>query len=252
MICPTAGVAAAVHTRFPGLATEVMPYALTVPGDYLTAAELAADRAALTTCAGWEEDLPVAVLAGGWWPHKDPATVIRTFALARTRWGLVAAGHPLDPRLLAPLRGHSRVRLHVVNRDLALAEMRRLYTAADVAIIKIDAERAEAATTVGLEPHLDRLRPDAELVIEVSPRLLRRQGRNLAEVTGPLTRRVWHPYLLPNDYQASSSAGGTPPASAAPAAGSSPERPAGPDTTGYTAAIVTAVERGTTFTLNGW
>jgi FkbM family methyltransferase len=68
-------------------------------------------------------------------------------------------------------------------------------------IIKIDAEGAEAAIISGLAPHLHQLRPDAELVIEVSARLLRRQGLVPGEITGPLTAHGWHPYLIANDYR---------------------------------------------------
>lgn len=82
-----------------------------------------------------------------------------------------------------------------------------LLTAQELAaarIIKIDVEGAEAAAVAGLADHLDRLHPDAELVIEVSWRLLRRQGRSVEEVTGPLIAAGFHPYLLANDYRARS------------------------------------------------
>lgn len=71
-------------------------------------------------------------------------------------------------------------------------------------VIKIDVEGAEAAAVTGLVPQLGLLRHDTELVIEVSPRLLRRQGRDLAEITEPLALHRWTPYLLANDYSAAS------------------------------------------------
>lgn len=49
-------------------------------------------------------------------------------------------------------------------------------------VIKIDVEGAEAALMHGLAPALDRLRADAELVIEVTPRLLAKQGQDVEEV----------------------------------------------------------------------
>ncbi|MGI5201383.1 hypothetical protein ACQEU6_07315 [Spirillospora sp. CA-108201] len=42
------------------------------------------------------------------------------------------------------------------------------------------------------------------LAIEVSWRLLRRQGRSVEEVTGPLLAAGFNPYLLTNDYRARS------------------------------------------------
>ncbi|TMR27490.1 hypothetical protein [Actinomadura geliboluensis] len=65
-------------------------------------------------------------------------------------------------------------------------------------------EGVEAAAVAGLAGHLDLLRPDAELVVEVSWRLLRRQGRRVEEVTGPLIAAGFHAYLLANDYRARS------------------------------------------------
>ncbi|MGD0559276.1 MAG: FkbM family methyltransferase [Streptosporangiaceae bacterium] len=71
-------------------------------------------------------------------------------------------------------------------------------------IIKIDVEGAEAAVIDGLAPHLNLLRPDADLIIEVSPRLLRRQDRAVTDITGTLSGYGWHPYLITNNYDARS------------------------------------------------
>jgi glycosyltransferase involved in cell wall biosynthesis len=132
LICTTSAVAGDVTARFPGLGTVTMPYALTAPGDYLSAAERDAARAALIN---GRETGPVAVLAGGWWPHKDPQTVIEAFTLVRSRWRLLAAGHPLDPRLLTMLARNPLVHVQAEDRDLQPDEMRRLYAAADATII---------------------------------------------------------------------------------------------------------------------
>lgn len=71
-------------------------------------------------------------------------------------------------------------------------------------MIKIDAEGAEAAVIRGLAPMLNELHPSAELVIEVTPRLLAKQGLTPSDVTGPLTRAGFHAYRLDNDYAAGS------------------------------------------------
>ena len=135
LICPTSAVAGDVTARFAGLRTVTMPYALTAPGDYLSAAERHAARAALMTGQGATGQYPIAVLAGGWWPHKDPLTVIEAFTLVRSRWRLLVAGHPLEPGLLTLLRQNPLVHVRAEDRDLQPDEMRRLYAAADVTII---------------------------------------------------------------------------------------------------------------------
>ncbi|MEU9246925.1 FkbM family methyltransferase [Streptomyces sp. NPDC048385] len=67
-------------------------------------------------------------------------------------------------------------------------------------IVKIDVEGAEAAVVEGLSPVLGRLRPDAELVIEVCPQRLHDQGRHVDEIIDPLLRHGFHLYRLTNDY----------------------------------------------------
>lgn len=65
-------------------------------------------------------------------------------------------------------------------------------------------EGGEAAAVRGLAPVLGRLRHDAELVIEVAPRLLAKQGQAVDDVLGPLREHGFHVYRLPNDYAAAS------------------------------------------------
>ncbi|MET7312950.1 FkbM family methyltransferase [Streptomyces sp. NPDC005571] len=71
-------------------------------------------------------------------------------------------------------------------------------------LIKIDVEGAEAAVVRGLTPVLDRLRPDAELVIEVGPERLAKQGDSVRNVIDPLLQRGFHLYRLDNHYDPSS------------------------------------------------
>ncbi|MFC7263063.1 FkbM family methyltransferase [Streptomyces lutosisoli] len=67
-------------------------------------------------------------------------------------------------------------------------------------LIKIDVEGAEAAVVRGLTPTLDRLPPDAEVVIEVSPGRLAKQGDSVADVISPLLQRGFHLYRIDNEY----------------------------------------------------
>jgi FkbM family methyltransferase len=83
---------------------------------------------------------------------------------------------------------------------LPLTEILHPDELAQARLVKIDVEGAEASLMHGLAPALDQLRPDAELVIEVTPRLLAKQGQTVEEVLGPLRERGFHLYRLANDY----------------------------------------------------
>lgn len=67
-------------------------------------------------------------------------------------------------------------------------------------IIKIDVEGAEAAAIRGLLPALTYLRDDAEIAVEVTPRLLAEQGESAAEMIDTLREHGFHAYALTNDY----------------------------------------------------
>ncbi|WP_406285926.1 FkbM family methyltransferase [Streptomyces sp. NBC_00209] len=67
-------------------------------------------------------------------------------------------------------------------------------------IIKIDVEGAEAAAVRGLLPALTHLPDDAELVVEVTPRLLAKQGESATGIIDVLSENGFHAYTLTNDY----------------------------------------------------
>jgi FkbM family methyltransferase len=67
-------------------------------------------------------------------------------------------------------------------------------------LIKMDVEGGEAAAINGIADSLDRLRPDAEIVIEVTPRIITDAGHKVDEVINPLVRAGFHVYRIPNDY----------------------------------------------------
>lgn len=71
-------------------------------------------------------------------------------------------------------------------------------------VIKIDVEGAEGAVVRGLAPVLDRLRPDAELTVEVTPHRMAELGDSVEELLDTFERRGFHTYRLVNDYDASS------------------------------------------------
>ncbi|MFG1921073.1 hypothetical protein [Cryptosporangium sp. NPDC048952] len=129
LLCPTPGVRDAFITAFPGMTSMVMPFALTAPTDYMSDNERRAARAALPG------ETPVAVLIGGWWPHKDPATVIDAFRKTDRPWQVIVAGTPVDPTLLAHWDHMTHLTVTVHARDVESDELRRLYAAADVTIV---------------------------------------------------------------------------------------------------------------------
>jgi hypothetical protein len=67
-------------------------------------------------------------------------------------------------------------------------------------VLKIDVEGAEASVVWGLAPVLGRLRSDAELVIEVTPRLLASQGMAVSDVVRPLEAQGFKVYELANHF----------------------------------------------------
>ncbi|WP_322984409.1 FkbM family methyltransferase [Streptomyces sp. S584] len=67
-------------------------------------------------------------------------------------------------------------------------------------IIKIDVEGAEAAVIRGLLPVLPRLPDGAELVVEVTPKLLTKQGESTIGIVNTLREHGFHVYTLTNDY----------------------------------------------------
>ncbi|KUH36529.1 MULTISPECIES: FkbM family methyltransferase [Streptomyces] len=91
--------------------------------------------------------------------------------------------------------------------EVPTASLADLVSRADLAtarVIKIDVEGAESAAVRGLTPVLPHLRDDAELVIEVTPRLLTKQGESAAALIATLREHGFHPYTLTNDYDPAS------------------------------------------------
>jgi FkbM family methyltransferase len=71
-------------------------------------------------------------------------------------------------------------------------------------VIKIDVEGAEGAVVRGLRPVFERLLPDAEVVIEVTPVRMRALGDSATELLTTFTDHGFHAYRLANDYDSGS------------------------------------------------
>lgn len=71
-------------------------------------------------------------------------------------------------------------------------------------VVKVDVEGAEGRVVRGLATLLDRLRPDAEIVVEVTPDRMRRIGDDVDELLTIMRESGFHTYRLPTDYRARS------------------------------------------------
>jgi hypothetical protein len=78
-------------------------------------------------------------------------------------------------------------------------------------LIKIDVEGAEALVVDGLRELLPRARPDLEILIEISPERLAKQKRRPEDILAVLAEAGFRPYLLENDYSATSMLSGARP-----------------------------------------
>jgi FkbM family methyltransferase len=71
-------------------------------------------------------------------------------------------------------------------------------------LIKIDVEGAEWRVICGMESMFNVCRPDLELMIELSPPMLRAQGRTSRDVFDLFERWGFHAYWMENSYSATS------------------------------------------------
>ncbi|MFD9789669.1 FkbM family methyltransferase [Streptomyces sp. NPDC059070] len=71
---------------------------------------------------------------------------------------------------------------------------------ANARVIKIDVEGAEGSVVRGLAPMLSKLRPDAEITVEVTPQRMQQLGDDVAELLATMQAHGFHTYRLANDY----------------------------------------------------
>ncbi|MEU1118791.1 MULTISPECIES: FkbM family methyltransferase [unclassified Streptomyces] len=85
-----------------------------------------------------------------------------------------------------------------------LPELLRPDELAGARVIKIDVEGAEGGVIRGLAPALDRLRPDVEIAVEVTPDRMAQLGDSADELMTTMREAGFHPYRLVNEYAADS------------------------------------------------
>lgn len=85
-------------------------------------------------------------------------------------------------------------------RGVPLSEILRPGEAERARLIKIDVEGAEGQVVDGMVPLLDVGPEDLEVIVEIGPRRLRKQGRRAEEILGLFSARGFHAYRIENDY----------------------------------------------------
>ncbi|MGW6743080.1 FkbM family methyltransferase [Streptomyces sp. NPDC055025] len=68
-------------------------------------------------------------------------------------------------------------------------------------VIKIDVEGAEGSVVRGMAPMLDKLRPDAEITVEVTPERMAQLGDSAEELLTTMRDHGFNVYRLANDYR---------------------------------------------------
>ena len=75
---------------------------------------------------------------------------------------------------------------------------------ANARVVKVDVEGAEGSVVRGMAPLLERLRPDAEVTVEVTPDRMEQLGDSVAELLDTMRGAGFHVYRLANEYAAAS------------------------------------------------
>lgn len=130
-LCPTAAVERELRNGGFFGTTNVQPFAMRDPRQYIGEEERRVARQYFNVSTGET----VICLVGGWWAGKDIETVARALTLITSRLHIVIAGYPVDETLLQEMLKVSPSRFTVWNRGLGSEELRRVYAAADASIV---------------------------------------------------------------------------------------------------------------------
>lgn len=111
---------------------------------------------------------------------------------------VLASSHNMGANSIVPYDGPAESSFEAQARPLP--ELLEPQEIARARVIKIDVEGAEGAVVQGLAPVLDRLRPDAEIAVEVTPERMARLGYSVDDLLETLRKAGFHMYRLLNDY----------------------------------------------------
>ncbi|MBW5423016.1 FkbM family methyltransferase [Streptomyces sp. BG9H] len=111
---------------------------------------------------------------------------------------ILASSHNMGANSIVPYEGPAESTFEA--RALPLPELLEADEIARARVIKIDVEGAEGGVVRGLEPVLDRLRPDVEIAVEVTPERMAQLGDSADELLATMREHGFHSYRLANDY----------------------------------------------------
>ncbi|MEU9333093.1 FkbM family methyltransferase [Streptomyces sp. NPDC048290] len=111
---------------------------------------------------------------------------------------VLASSHNMGANSIVPYDGPAESSF-----EIDASPLPDILTSAEITkarVIKIDVEGAEGSVVRGMAPVLDRLRPDAEISVEVTPERMAQLGESVDELLGTMTAAGFHVYRLVNDY----------------------------------------------------
>lgn len=112
---------------------------------------------------------------------------------------VLASSHNMGANSIVPYDGPAESSFEMAARPLPeILDEDELATAR---VIKIDVEGAEGGVMRGLAPALGRLRPDAEIAVEVTPDRMSQLGDSIDELMETMARHGFCTYRLPTDYR---------------------------------------------------
>ncbi|WP_028648764.1 hypothetical protein [Nocardiopsis sp. CNT312] len=196
-VCPTAAVGNQIRALFPNLVTTVHPFALAETDERITADERPQARRDL----GLPDNTPVLCVVGGWWPHKDMATLASALEHLTRPLHVLVAGEPTQPGLLRRIAAAPQVTLRHLTGPLAPADIRRVYAAADFTTVLrhpgVDKESGLVADCARLGVPLLVSDHDPDLTRRVSTWATVLPARNPSALAATIDHAATHPLPPP-------------------------------------------------------
>ncbi|MGW6462037.1 FkbM family methyltransferase [Streptomyces sp. NPDC055078] len=111
---------------------------------------------------------------------------------------VLASSRNLGATSIVPYEGLAKATFEIAARPLPdLLEPEEI---AKARVIKVDVEGAEGGVVRGMGPILGRLRPDAEITVEVTPERMARVGESVDELLATMREAGFHVYQVANNY----------------------------------------------------
>ena len=111
---------------------------------------------------------------------------------------ILASSTNMGANSIVPYEGPAESTFETEARPLA--EVLSAEEITNARVIKIDVEGAEGGVVRGLAPALGRLRPNAEITVEVTPDRMKQLGDSVEELLESMQAHGFHTYRLANDY----------------------------------------------------